>query len=457
MVVNFLIKQKAAEEDAFAQHELGLRYLIGKNLAPDTTRAVFWIKKAVDKNLPPAHFNYAIMLYNSVGLAWNPFEAYKHFKVAAEFGLAEAQFALAIFYLDNLVVNRNYKTAHKWLKLSANAGNTRAKEVIDEIVKVSGINFDDSLSTEIKFSAPSSGSLLSDNFEFEYLSENEEKLENVDYLSSLFKNKDTFIKEIGVIDSIKTDLKTDNDYLALLNSTADLGSPEALLILGKLFENGISVKKDLIKASEYFLRAFRLGSQKASQYLLKYAYNQDFYNLITKTAKTNNVSAKYVYAGLTAMGILINTVDDKQAFDLLKNAGNLNHIPSLIEIGLCYSNGTLVNKDNNKALEYWQKAANLGSNEANTRITIFKLLSQNENNLELTDKLLKDAEKGSVLAQSALGFCYEKGVQVKLNKATAVQYYRNAAQRGNKSAYDALINMYDQLRPQDSTFEIIKN
>ena len=64
------------------------------------------------------------------------------------------------------------------------------------------------------------------------------------------------------------------------------------------------------------------------------------------------------------------------------------------------------------------------------------------------------SNKGSVLAEAALAYCYEKGIGVNQNKARAARLYRQAAQRGNEAAYNSLRNMYDEIRPDEEEFQI---
>ena len=58
----------------------------------------------------------------------------------------------------------------------------------------------------------------------------------------------------------------------------------------------------------------------------------------------------------------------EQALELLEKGVEQDHIYSIIETGLCYYSGTLVDKDKDKAIDYWEKAVDLGSNEAKVRI-----------------------------------------------------------------------------------------
>jgi hypothetical protein len=80
--------------------------------------------------------------------------------------------------------------------------------------------------------------------------------------------------------------------------------------------------------------------------------------------------------------------------------------------------------------------------------------SSNQKNLEEINILFQLADEGAVLAQTALGYCYENGIGVAENKAQAVKYYRNAAQRGNQTAFHSLKKIYDDLRPDNDLFRI---
>ena len=58
----YVLTEKAQKGDPFAQHELGIRYILGIGIPIDSAKAAYWIGRAASKNLPAANFNYAIML-----------------------------------------------------------------------------------------------------------------------------------------------------------------------------------------------------------------------------------------------------------------------------------------------------------------------------------------------------------------------------------------------------------
>ena len=107
-------------------------------------------------------------------------------------------------------------------------------------------------------------------------------------------------------------------------------------------------------------------------------------------------------------------------------------------------------------MEYWKRAADLGSREAMIRLIFANVLDE-PNNPKVKEyvKVVKDAvNEGSVLAQTVLAYCYEEGIGVRKNKGTAANLYRSAAQRGNETAYNSLRRMYNEMRPADEEFHI---
>ena len=105
----------------------------------------------------------------------------------------------------------------------------------------------------------------------------------------------------------------------------------------------------------------------------------------------------------------------------------------------------------------WKEASELGSREAKVRIAFTNILDSTttkENIVEAIKVLENASDEGSVLAETALGYCYEKGIGVKLSKGTAARYYRQASGRGNETAYNSLKKMYDEIRPDKPEFQI---
>jgi len=460
LAATYMLTQKAKKGDPFAQHELGIRYILGVGIPKDSIKAAYWIKQAATKKLPAANFNYGIMLSNGIGVEWNPFEAFKNFKVAANSGMEQAQYILGLTYTDNLVVSKNLISAYSWLKKSADKGFEEAKKVMAELNKNNSLSISDSTLTPVVQNSENedveSIANLND-YDLEYFDFSEDTLSNneeVEYLNKvLVTNKDKLKKILKIeVQNNKNSFK-DTSAIGIISFAASSGSPEALLLNGRFFEYGIGKNKDLIIASSNYLKAFRLGSYKAAELLLKISHDSDFYIKLKKEIKKNNTSAMYVWAGLVGLGMNYS-LTQQQALELLKKAEKQKHIDSIIELALAYYSGTIVQKDSVKAIEYFNKAIELGSNEAQVRLALIKVKNNNINLEDEVSILVKNSNNGSVLAVAALAFCYENGLGVKVKKAKAAKLYRKAAKRGNEAAFNSLQKMYNELRPADEEFQI---
>jgi len=164
----------------------------------------------------------------------------------------------------------------------------------------------------------------------------------------------------------------------------------------------------------------------------------------------NAPSAMTVWAALGMLRI-DGTISGKTIAELLDLAVEHKHVPAMILLGIAYSSGDFVGKDDEKAMWYWEQAARNGSMEGETRIAAIQIIQgRRGGEYDSEISLLRVAEqRGSLLAQVALAFCDEEGRGVIQNKAAAESRYRTAAVRGSVNAFRALKSMYDALRPEN--------
>lgn len=462
LMAGFLLVQAANEGDPIAEHELGIRYLLGRGFPADTVKAIKWIKKASDKNLPQAKFNYGIMLNQGIGPDWDPFEAFENFMFAANRGMPESQYAVGIYYTDNLVVNRNYNQAYKWIKKAADNDLEYAKETLTKLEESGLVTVTAEDSEFENYTAPkisvNNSSLINQDYQLDFFDFDDDSLSEEEEIESLnelvTKNKSELIGILGIAEKVLQDSSRDTTAFGLIELAAQNGSPEALFIAGRYYQRGIVVEKDMVKAAVYFVRAYRLGSYKSAEYLLSISQEQSFFDMLKdKIDNQSDPDAMFAWAGLVALGFDFQLSGD-QSIDMLKTAAEKDHIPSIIEIGLAYYSGTLVEKNKDEAFEYWEQAVKLGSQEAKIRLAFTNILDNEENLPSNFGFLIEAADEGSVLAQTALGYCYENGVGTKKHIATAADYYKSAAYRGNRTAFSSLKKLYDDLRHDDEIFQI---
>ncbi len=469
LLQQFKLIQIANSGDPLAQHELGLRFLTGDGVVADTATAVYWIKKAADQKLTSALYNYGIMLINGWGTEWNPFAAYDYFLQAAKAGMSQAQYIVGILNTDNLTVPRNWNEAYFWIKKSTDEGYEPAKEVVNELAKRVSPSFKDSVdqnkliqknigknSEEISNNQiqPSAGLVFID---FNTVSDTVKDISDKILLDDL--------QHCGATDLLDS-LKIKNDTLLtffdkpwkvnILRILADAGSQEAQTILGRLYEKGDFVGINQLLAAEYFIRATILDSPRAAFLLWNLIRKKDFYKILNDAIQFGDPTAQFVWYGLKKLGY-DNRLTDADAINLLSDAANKKHLPSIIELGYNYYTGRFVKLDKEKGLSLWRNAKNYGSMEAEVRLSVANIYSSlNNSELNETIKFLEKAEsEGSSLAQFTLAYCYETGKGVNKSIPTAVKYYREAAQRGNQFAYDQLKKLYDQIRPDSPEFRIV--
>lgn len=464
LLQQFKLVQEANAGDPRAQHELGMRLLLGEGMSPDTLQAVFWIRKAASQGMISAVYNYGVLLVNGWGVEWNPFEAYKNFRKAAQSGMAQAQFIVGILHTDDLIVPRDLNKAYAWTKRAYENGFEPAEEVVialTEHVDLNTISLDDSTLTQLEFANVPVETSIESALGLVFL--------DFDAINDTTENEITdqiLIKDLsfcGVKNILDTmELTKDSDLsllekpkLSILQKLAESGSPEALTILGRLYETSILVDKNLIRAAEYYIRAIRLDSPRAPLLLWNLIKSNGFYTLLRNASEQNDPAAQFVWYGLHILSY-DQRITEFDALRFLEMAANNNHIPAIIELGLNHYTGRYVTESKINGISIWQIGEKYGSLEASVRIASARVFDQFGliNTEKLLDFLNDASSNGSVLSEVALGSAYENGVGVKRNLAKAVKHYKNAAQRGSQFAFNQLKRIYDSLRPAEPEFVI---
>ncbi len=468
LISSYFLVQEAKKGNPLAEHELGLRYLLGEGFEADTARAVYWIYKAAQSKLPPACFNMGLLLNQGIGVDWDPFAAYDYFKCAAKLGMPAAQYIFGVLHSYTMLVNKNLNETYKWVKLSAQQGFKPAIELLKDL-RESGINFEETAEEYAESdttSASASSYVLMDDKSIKSnfgvtpivfaqdtaIAKSNDKKKLEDFFNSSAKKLRSTLGYIPENDENENEETEDSlKGFNFIEKAAKAGSPEALLLLGKAYELGVEVPQDSVKATVCYIRGYRLGAMKAWSAIVEKANSEEFFDKLKKDIDNNNLDAMFVWANMRFLGFNFQ-ITDKQAVEMLEKAAEENHVPSLIEAGKIYFTGKFAEKDKEKALSFWRKAASLGSVEAEVRIAFTALNDSDTSPKEkraALKKLKLAANNGSILAQSLLGLAYEKGIGVMANKGKAAEYYRIAASRGNEAAYLSLRRMYDEIRPAD--------
>ena len=460
----FRLTQEANAGDPLAQHELGLRFLLGEGVPADTSQAVFWIKKAADQNLTSAKYNYAILLINGIGVQWDPFNAFTLFQSAASDGMIQSQYVVGILYTDNLTVKRDYNLAYYWIKKAADNDYEPAKDivarleprvsqtVVDSLLNYSGKSEDKNPIPDASENLTSSLGLVFVDFETitdsavvitdSLLIDHFEMIGSDSLSKILLADKPKSLNELANPRNIET-----------LIFLVDNGSPEAQAVLGKMFEQGIHYNKNLVDAGVYYYRALRNDSPTGTYLLWQLSQQTDFQEIVRRESENGNILAKYLWYGLTAIGF-DRRIAIADALNLLDQSADAYYLPSMVESGLNYYSNRFGRYNPETGLGIWSTASQLGSKEAEIRLTASRLLDEFGGYNKSGDfkKLKKAADEGSLFAMVTVGICYEQGIGTSQSKSEAVDYFKMAAQRGSRFAYEELKRIYDEMRPADAQF-----
>jgi len=125
--------QAAAKRgDPQAQYSLGRNYW-NQNAYP---QAMAWIKAAAGQRHPDAEYLLAMAYLEGHGTTQNYRSALEQFTLAAQHGHTEAQFQLGMLYKDGTGIPRNYETAYIWLNVAAARGHAEASIQRDKITRL---------------------------------------------------------------------------------------------------------------------------------------------------------------------------------------------------------------------------------------------------------------------------------------------------------------------------------
>lgn len=453
----FRVQQKANAGDAVSQFELSIRYLTGRGFKADTMKAAYWTKKAAEQNHLLARYNLGIFQFNGWGTEWNPFDAYRNFRFAAERSMPDAQFIVAQFMTENLVVPKDWNEAYRWVKLAADSGYIPAKESLKEFERRGYHSPADTSRAALPGDTQHPPSSHSGTLQLPFLNFSPDTVKQPadsilvdDVLKaaalSQMKGIETIAASITVRDG---KLEIDSSSIHSLQQAAEGGSPEALVLLGRISEQA----EDIVRAAMLYARAVRLDSPRASRLLFMLLQEEDFFALLRTRVNANDENALFVWPCLISLGF-DRQITDTQARQMLERAVSLNSPLAMVEMGLCSYSGKWMKRDERKAEALWRKAADLGNKEAATRLAILKIRGKKKDFAYAIPILQQAMREGSILAEFAIAYCFETGIGLPQNKGEAARLYRSSGQRGSQDAFRALQRMYDEIRPSEKLFQL---
>ncbi|MCR5404824.1 MAG: TIR domain-containing protein [Butyrivibrio sp.] len=247
--------------------------------------------------------------------------------------------------------------------------------------------------------------------------------------------------------------------LEFYEKAASMGNIKAMNQTGLLYRQGKGCEADGEKALDYYKDAADLGSYEAMSNIgLLYRYGlkpiqediDSAYRWYKKAADAGQASAMNDIGDMYREGVYpTNTdMDEKERYNTARQwyekAVSYGYGSAYYKLGNMYKEGLIGDEqDYDKALEYYEKGADMGSSAAMNQLGFYYSDEAKEPDNEKANYWYQRAANlGNDVAMYNLGVNYENGLGVEKNYETAAVYYRMAGDEGNIDALVSLAQLY---------------
>jgi TPR repeat protein len=275
-------------------------------------------------------------------------------------------------------------------------------------------------------------------------------------------------------------IQNSQSALSIFENLSEHGYASATRKLGQLYEKGLNVTKDNVKAFDYFKLAVEQGSVESELDVARF-YEQGITgdnnwpyakNIFIRHAKSGNTKAAYLLAQalerralmagdampeeakywyqaaadqghLQAQFILLDMTLDKDSSSQ-KTEAMIAELRTLSEQGMNQASfrlGTIYQQENGiseQALHYYQKAFLQGSNKSVTTLANLYRQGIGLNDAAIKAQYEKIARTGRVEAAFLLGVTYE----MLPDQKQALYWYHHAASKNYSKSFPALVRIY---------------
>ncbi len=192
-----------------------------------------------------------------------------------------------------------------------------------------------------------------------------------------------------------------NEGIHLIEELAEQGFAKAQFKLGRYYELGEGVPKDIEKAISWYTNAAEQGDIKALYNLSMLWFNgqnvpQDYEKVVewlTKAANQGLAQAQYFLGNLSNEGIVMPQ-DYGEAMKWFRKAANQGYASAQYSLGSHYAKGKGVPQDYGEAVKWFRKATEQGDGRAKSRLAKLeqRMSSQKDLFTKLKDEDFANAE-----------------------------------------------------------------
>jgi|GEM_PF-620713 len=380
---------------------------------------------------PEAQFDLGQLYQYGIGVGKSPEQAITYFQLAAEQKDVRAEYNLGLIYLEGQTNPVDYQKGIDWMTDAAFKGNAYAQYVLANIYEKgltdpSGtvvVNPDHQQAMSMYYLASANHFAdaeyrLADMFVKEKTAgmsvtaqANRNKLIKRLYHGAAHQGVADAVLPLAFYDAMDSDPVKQSHAFDVARQEARAGDPMAALLLGMMYERGISVPVDQVEAIYWYQQA---GQNPVSQFVLG-TYFTEGIGLSKDTNKGRDMLQQSADAGFTYANLNLAILNQQQGTPFL---------------------------------EELEKARLAGNSKAGILLADYYLLEAKdpEKMKQASDIYQYLAEKGNKDAQLKLAFLLERGLGGPANNEMAAQWYTLSAEQGQPAAQYLLAHMYQMGR-----------
>lgn len=396
-------------DNAEGMYGLGWCYQNGIGVDTDEVQAVDWYKKAVERGNRRALFHLGSCYAKGLGgLPKDERKAFVLYQEAERLNVPGTAYAIGLCFLEGKGVEKDLEKGLAYLNRAASEGDVKA---MNSLAKC----FAEGIGVAI------------------------DKTKAIEWLSKASDAGDHISAQRLVWFCENLDLGKDESF-RLYKEAAERGNTGAMYNLAKCYQKGLGAEQDLDAAIHWYSQAEK-KCIKAAYKLGRCFEVRDDPRLSVEWYQTSGTRG-YPKGHLRA-GIVFETKLDapRKAFEEYKLASE--QLPeAMVRLGRCYERGLGTDTDFDFALDWYKRAADMGSVEAMYKYG--RLLGKRDGPTACSfGWFMNAAKQGHAEAMNEIGRCYGEGVGfVGKDPAKAFEWYKKAAEAGSIRATHNLAICY---------------
>ncbi|MFV2055822.1 MAG: hypothetical protein ACC707_05105 [Thiohalomonadales bacterium] len=237
-----------------------------------------------------------------------------------------------------------------------------------------------------------------------------------------------------------------------LRKAAEHDHAGAQLQLGKMYRDGIGVKKSDSEAIKWLRLASSWGisdAYRSLDQLLRKQLIADERVLFEQNPELRDPDAQYTLGIMYAMGKKVKQ-DTGSAIQWLHKAALQNHSEAQFKLGEIYRDGNGIEANYRKAKQWLEKSSKLGNDRASSALQVILNDEEqeivNEHSTALNNSssyaILSKAKRGDTHAQFNIGMAYINGKDIASDTTKGILWLEKASNANHTQAQLALANLY---------------